>query len=139
MEGIIFSHRSTQMHTDKSRRRRNSHLCASVPHLWLIFLFLIAARFAKAAEESAAGPWTVPILEIRYFPVTAEGKKIDINVTSNVGSSLETIRAKCDRMTKQTMEALSEGSRFHAYSNPAAKPSITFKVLETKEYLEPLP
>jgi hypothetical protein len=86
-----------------------------------------------------SGPWTVPILEIRYFPVTADGNKIDINVTSNVSAPLETIRAKCDRMTSQAMEALSEGSRYHAYSNPAAKPSITLKVLETKEYLEPLP
>jgi hypothetical protein len=88
---------------------------------------------------STDGPWTVPILEIRYFPVTADGRKINIDVTSNVGAPLEQIRGKCDRMTRQTMEALSEGSCYHAYSNPAVKPSIQFQVLETKEYLESLP
>jgi len=104
-----------------------------------IFLVVIAATTAMGAEESVAGPWTVPILEIRYFPVTADGTKIDINVTSNVGAPLETIRKKCDRMTREAMAALEEGSRFRAYNNAAAKASIKFEVLATKEYLEPLP
>jgi len=110
----------------------------------LTVLALVASLqvISSAAAETttiANGPWTVPILEIRYFPVTADGKKIDINVTSNVGAPLETIRKKCDRMTKEAMSALEEGSRFRAYNNPAAKSSITYRVLETKEYLEPLP
>src|SRR5258707_2117628 len=104
-----------------------------------IFLVVIAATTAMGAEESVAGPWAVPILEIRYFPVTADGTKIDINVTSNVGAPLETIRKKCDRMTREAMAALEEGSRFRAYNNAAAKASIKFEVLATKEYLEPLP
>jgi hypothetical protein len=101
------------MDTDKSKHNRllvGLNRCASVPHRWLIFLLLLTAGPAWGADESVAGPWTVPILEIRYFPVTADGKKIDINVTSNVGAPLETIRAKCDRMTREAMTALSEGS-----------------------------
>jgi len=105
----------------------------------ILIIPLLMAGMANAADESVAGPWTVPILEIRYFPVAADGKKIDINITSNVGEPLETIRSKCDRMTREAMTALSEGSRYHAYSNPAAKPSLIYQVLETKEYLEPLP
>ena len=104
---------------------------------FVLAVFVLTAR--APGQNEINGPWTVPILEIRYFPATADGKKIDINITSNVGSSLDTIRKKCDRMTRETMSALSEGSRYHAYSNPAAKPSIVFEVLETKEYLEPLP
>jgi hypothetical protein len=101
-------------------------------------LLSLLARQAWA-DATREGPWTVPVLEIRYFPVTADGKKIDIAVTSNVGAPLEEIRRKCDRMTREAMEALSEGSRFRAYNNPGAKASIRFEVLATKEYLEVMP
>jgi hypothetical protein len=99
----------------------------------------MVCRAAADTGTAADGTWTVPILEIRYFHVTADGKKIDINVTSNVGSPLEQIRKQCDRMTKEAITALEEGSRFRAYNNPAAKPSLNYQVLDTKEYLEPLP
>jgi len=108
----------------------------------LVILVLLISQISSADDrgnQAADGPWTVPILEIRYFPVTSDGKKIDITVTSNVGSSLETIRSKCDRMMRETMENLSEGSRYHAYSNPAAKPSLKYEVVATREYLESLP
>src|SRR5688500_2184821 len=92
----VFSHRWTQMHTDKEKRKAadecrfaqirsrmdSSYLCASVPHLWLILFVLIIAAPVRGGTE---GPWRVPVLEIRYFPVTGDGKKIDIAVTSNVG------------------------------------------------------
>ncbi len=35
--------------------------------------------------------------------------------------------------------ALQEGSRYHGYKNKTAKPSLAYKVVETIEYLEPLP
>src|SRR5258706_1339404 len=126
------------MHTDKTRSPGISHLRASVPHLWLLFLILFLAREVTADDQSVAGPWTVPIREIRYFPVTADGKKIDINVTSNVGAPLEAIRSKCDRMTREAMTALPEGSRYHAHSDPAAKASLKYEVLETNYKGKPL-
>ncbi|HEV8605522.1 MAG TPA: hypothetical protein VGQ99_09165 [Tepidisphaeraceae bacterium] len=64
---------------------------------------------------------------------------MDIKVTSNVGGKLVDVRKKCDRMTREAMEALSEGSRFRAYNNPGAKASIKYQVVETKEYLEVMP
>src|SRR5213075_742556 len=100
--------------------------------------FLLALPSVAPAAENANSPWTVPILEIRYFPVTP-GQRIDINVTSNVNSKLSDSRSKCDRMTRQAIESLQEGSRFRAYNNPAAKPSLIYKVVATKEHLEPLP
>src|SRR5437867_44517 len=103
----------------------------------LIALLHPASRAMADATTAINGRWTVPVLEIRYFPVTADGKKVDINVTSNVGATLETIRGKCDRMTREAMTALSEGSRYHAYSHPAAKASLKYEVLASKEYLEP--
>src|SRR5688572_27890201 len=104
----------------------------------LLMMLSLLARDAWA-DATREGPWTVPILEIRYFPVTADGKKIDIGVTSNVGASLERIREKCDRVTREAISALEEGSRFRAYNNPAARASIKYEVLATKEYLEAMP
>src|SRR5205809_7171738 len=93
-----------QMHTDK-KKFYLWYLCASVPHLWLIFLLLIV-QSAVLAADGVSGPWTVPILEIRYFPTTPDGQRIDINITSNVNSKLNDIRKKCDRMTKESMQSL---------------------------------
>src|SRR5688572_16195248 len=104
----------------------------------ILGLLLLAAVHARA-QQAAEGPWVVPVLEIRYFPVTADGKKIDIAVTSNVGAPVERIREKCDRMTREAIAALEEGSRFRAYNNPGAKASIKYEVLATKEYLEAMP
>jgi hypothetical protein len=96
----------------------------------------LAACVAGAEPEAV---WTVPVLNIRYFPVTADGKRIDLAVTSNVGAPLDEIRAKVNRMTKQAAEALTEGSRFRAYNNGNAKPSVQYKIIEDIEHLEPLP
>lgn len=109
-----------------------------------IVALLLPATLTDGAESTAAqpgidGPWTVPVLVIRYFPVTADEKNIDIGVTSNVSAPLETIRAKCDRMTRETAEALQEGSRFRAYNNRRAKPSLVYEIVGEREYLEPLP
>lgn len=89
--------------------------------------------------KASSAPWTVPVLEIRYFPLTADGTKIDISETSNVDATLSAIRAKCDSLTDQIMNALEEGSRFRAYKNPDAKPSLRYRIVETLEFLEPLP
>src|SRR5689334_3941539 len=111
------------------------------PFLALPLLLHIAltAHAAAPAGRDADAVWTVPVLNIRYFPVTADGKRIDIAVTSNVDAPLDKIRAKVDRMTKQAAEALTEGSRFRAYNNPNARPSLQYKVIEDVEHLESLP
>src|SRR4051812_41829571 len=105
-------------------------------------LFLIAAcclaNFASAADQPDA-VYTIPVLEIRYFPLTADQSRLDKTITSNIDLSLPDIRKKCDRMTRQAAEALTEGSRFRSYNNAAAKPSLYYKVVETIEHLEALP
>src|SRR4051812_31518669 len=105
----------------------------------LLLVIIFCPMVAAADAGSVDGPWTVPILEIRYFPTAADGQRIDINITSNVSAKLDDIRKKCDRMTRQAIESLQEGSRFRAYNNPAPRPNLPFQVLGTKEYLEPPP
>jgi len=107
----------------------------------MLLAFLLAAlNLAPArARETGAAPWSVPILVLRYFPVTPDGQKIDIKVTSNVDAPLADIKAKCDRMTKEAMEALTEGSRFRPYTNPEAPPSLKYTVVDSFDYLEAMP
>ena len=97
------------------------------------------AMSENIGRKPSQGPWTIPVLEIRYFPLTTDGKNIDIAVTSNVGAPLSVIRDKCDTLTKEVAGALEEGSRFRAYKNPGAKPSLKYEIIETIEFLEPLP
>jgi hypothetical protein len=52
-------------------------------------------------ENRQKAKWTIPVLVLRYFPVTADKKKIDIAVTSNVDAPLKVIQAKCDRITRE--------------------------------------
>lgn len=105
----------------------------------LVLLALTLGTLSARAADDPDALWTVPVLEIRYFPLTADGTRLDKAVTSNVDLPLDKIRAKCDRMTRQAAEALTEGSRFRAYKNPAAKPSLHYKVVKTIEHLEPVP
>jgi len=89
--------------------------------------------------KTSCAPWKIPVLEIRYFPLTADKKMLDIAVTTNVEMPLPDIRKKCDDLTKDIMRSLEEGSRFRAYKNPDAKPSLKYEIVGTIEYLEPFP
>lgn len=92
-----------------------------------------------ATRTSNNAVWTVPVLVVGYFPLTPDGRMIDTNVTTNVGGSLEAMRQKCNRMTRETMAALEAGSRFRAYRNRAARASLRYQIVGAIEYLEPLP
>ena len=107
-------------------------------HALLFLILLLPAPLAFAGKESKA-PWTIPVLVLKYFPITEDGKSIDSKVTSNVGGPLDAMRKKTDAMTREVIEALEEGSRFRAYRNADAKPSLKYEVVDTIEYLEPVP
>ncbi len=110
------------------------------PGLAVAFLAALPApEAAPLPKAGAEGPWVVPVLEVRYFPLTADGKRIDVKVTHNVGGPLKDIVAKCDRMTREAAQALEEGSRFRAYRNPRAAPSLKYVVVGRKTYFEAMP
>src|SRR4029079_5325772 len=50
-------------------------------------------------QEAPRPTWMVPVLVLRYFPVTADKQNIDISVTSNVGEPLKEIQKKRALMT----------------------------------------
>ncbi len=89
------------------------------------------------AAEPPVPPWEIPVLVVRYFPVA--GDRIDLKATGDWGESLAATREKTERVTREVIQALEEGSRYHGYKDPAAVPSLRYRVVETLEFLEPLP
>lgn len=84
-----------------------------------------------------SAPYTIPVVAIKYFPVS--GENIDISVTGDWGEGLDFTRAKTDRITGELARCLEEGSRYRAYKNTQAEPSLRYSVIKTYEFLEPLP
>ncbi len=89
------------------------------------------------ANRAPSLPIEIPIIIVKYFPV--DGDRIDIKVTGDWGDSLAATRDKTERITRQTIAALEEGSRYHGYKDANAKPSLKYTVLAVKEFLQPLP
>ncbi|MBW7883791.1 MAG: hypothetical protein H3C34_14370 [Caldilineaceae bacterium] len=85
----------------------------------------------------AAQSFTIPVLVVNYFPV--RNGHIDIRVTGDVSAPLEQVRSHTAAVTRQVVSALEEGSRYHAYKDPAAPSCLHYEVLDTLEFLEPLP
>ncbi|MFH0887973.1 MAG: serine hydrolase [Planctomycetota bacterium] len=92
-------------------------------------------------------PLIIPVLVLKYFPVkparldsrSGGDDKIDINVTGDWGATLKETRAKTERQTSEVISALEEGSKYHGYKDKNAKPSLKYNIVETLEFLEPLP
>jgi hypothetical protein len=79
----------------------------------------------------------IPVLVVSYFPL--RGQRIDAAVTGDVNAPLDVIREHTRRTTIEVVRALEIGSTYHGYRDPAAKPSLRYQVLDTLEFLEPLP
>ncbi|MCB0050215.1 MAG: hypothetical protein KDE24_11815, partial [Caldilinea sp.] len=91
----------------------------------------------QAAPRPAPARFEVPVLLVHYFP--ARDGTIDRTATGDVGGSLDGIRAHAQATTDRVIEALEQGSRFRAYKNPAAAPSLRYTVVDSLEFLESLP
>ena len=81
--------------------------------------------------------YTIPILVINYFPV--KNSRIDRAITGDVSAPLDVIRRHTAQTTQQVIHVLQTGSAYHGYKDPAVQPSLCYQVVETLEFLEPLP
>lgn len=97
----------------------------------------MTALLALLCVLQDAGPWTIRVLVVNYFP-TQDKKSLDASITG-MGGSLEDVRKRCAQYSKEVVEALEEGSRFRAYKNKDAKPSLKYEIVDTIEFLEALP
>jgi hypothetical protein len=89
------------------------------------------------AAPADRGPFEVPVLVLSFFPTN--GDRIDLRATGDWGAPLAETRAKTQRLTREVIEALEQGSRFRAYKNPVAPPSLNYWVMDSLEFLRPLP
>lgn len=103
--------------------------------VWLCWRTAQAAGPPQAAQT--APPWQIPVLVVRYFPV--KGDLIDIRVTGDWGAPLAETRKKTEQLTEELIAALEQGSRYHGYKNPKARPSLRYQIVELIELLKPMP
>ena len=99
----------------------------------LIFFLIVN----NAYTENNSFYYEIPIVIVKYFPI--KGENIDIKVTGDWGKSLAFTRSKTDSLAQCIMQTLEQGSTYHAYKNPKAKPYLKYKLLKIYEYLEGLP
>jgi len=105
---------------------------------FLVFL-LVMPSFIKARAQESPHLSTVPVLIIKYFPLTQDKNRIDIQVTGDWGELLAQTRHKVDDLTKNLISTLEQGSTYHGYKDNLARPSLKYVVVGNIEFLEPLP
>ncbi|MEJ2537772.1 MAG: hypothetical protein P8048_12120, partial [Calditrichia bacterium] len=103
--------------------------------VWLVLLSLTINSFTQT--DSRQVPFEIPVVVVKYFPV--KDSLIDIEMTGDWGKGLDYTRHKTDSITQRLTHFLQDASRYHAYKNPEAQPSLSYKIVKTFEFLEPLP
>jgi hypothetical protein len=90
---------------------------------------------AELAKSEAI--FTIPVLVLSYFPV--KNGRINRAITSDVEAPLEAMRRHTAQTTQRVTQALEAGSTYHGYKNRTTQPCLEYRVVETMEFLEPLP
>ena len=84
----------------------------------------------------------VPVLVIRYLP-TADGVNLDTSKSPDYYSlnpvTLTTLRATIASFNQRVKFVLEQGSRFRAYRNPQAVPSLGYRVVDDITVFEQTP
>jgi hypothetical protein len=103
-----------------------------------LFVYPIWANSVQAATTTNTS-YNMGVLVIKYFPLTADGKNIDIQVTGDVGEPYNVIRQKTINITNNLLTFIPKATKYLGYSNPNAQPSINLNVVDTKEYTQNVP
>jgi hypothetical protein len=78
----------------------------------------------------------IPVLEIRYFPLAADGVTLDPQETT-YDYTLPQIRSRVDDLSAQLVKALEQGSVF--VNDPTRTPSLHYSIHESRERLLAVP
>lgn len=92
-----------------------------------------------APTPLTSGVYNFKVFVLKYFPLTADGQTIDTNYTGDVGDSYTTIRQRTVDVTNNLVADLSRATKYKGYLNPNAQPSLTYQVIKTNEYTQPVP
>ncbi len=94
---------------------------------------------AGTAGLAPTAPYQMGVLVLKFYPLTADGQNIDLAVTGDVGDPLPVIQARVDAITGNLVADLARGSAYRGYENPAAPPSLTYSIVDTKELHSAVP
>ena len=83
-------------------------------------------------------PVSVPILELRYFPLQISSSNLDGEITGT-NESITTMRSRVSNLSNSTLAGMEEGTKYKGYKNSAAKPYLDFSIQESKEFLKAMP
>jgi hypothetical protein len=85
------------------------------------------------AQKDPRALYAVPVLVIRFVPKTSDGRFVDPYKAPNYYDlkpiPLANKMAELDKSLVDTRYYFQEGTRYHAYKNPSAPPSITYPVV----------
>jgi hypothetical protein len=81
--------------------------------------------------------FTIPVLLLHYFPL--KGQRVSREFTGDVDAPLDELRRHTRQTTEEIIRSLETGSRYHGYKAPHALPSLRYQIVDSLEFLEPLP
>ncbi len=103
----------------------------------IFFILAICTFLSSFTLGQVNQQYLIPVVIVKYFP--EKDGALDKGITIDVGGSLQFIRQKTDSVTQVVINSLEEGSRYHGYKDSLSKPSLKYKIIQTYEFLEPLP
>jgi hypothetical protein len=103
-------------------------------------------NYASITETDVYGPsvvkdrsYDINVLVIKYFPLTADKKNIDINVTGEVGDKYDVIKRKTIDITNSLVSALGKASTYLGYKDSSAELALRYHINDTIEHEERVP
>lgn len=98
-----------------------------------------ASTPSATSEIATDTVYGMGVLVLKYFPLSADGKYIDIAVTGDVGDPYATIRQHTTDLTDNLKVAIEKSTRYLGYKDPNAKNALTYHIVDTKEYARAVP
>lgn len=88
---------------------------------------------------NSTATYTVPVLTLNFFPLGNNGS-LDLSQTRDwQNPSLDALRQYVANLNVLVADSLTRASRYHGYRDASAPASLSYRVIETKEYLRQAP
>jgi hypothetical protein len=94
-------------------------------------------KHADLERPMPGARWEMPFVVVNLVP-TPDGRTVDSELTGWKGSVAD-LKARCLRLTRAAKWMLEEGSRFHGYRDPQAKPALGYRCVKYITLYEPAP
>lgn len=83
--------------------------------------------------------YDINVMVISYFPLTSDGKHINLAVTGDYGESYAATLQKTRDMTTHLVTSLTNATKYLAYKNDSAPASLRYHVVDRSEYTQAVP